>query len=527
MLRETRIETGIVRGVSGRDHNITSFKGIPFAAPPVGENRWREPQPAHSWDGVRDCRNFGNIPMQEKTAHNKENPSHDELIPDEDCLYINVWTPAQNTDEKLPVLFWIFGGAYMFGSPAEIDYDGENLARHGVIVVSVSYRVNVFSWFAHKKLTEDERAKNCGYTDFGFLDQRFGMMWVKRNISAFGGDPNNVTIFGHSAGGGSVLAHLCSSINKGFFEKAIVMSGGGIRLGKSAKNNDLQKAESTGEDFIKWLGFNSYEDAKKLSAKELYDKSCEYAGWGGLDEEPGSKKFKGFVWTHLTDGYFLEDDWTRVLYENKRLPVPVMCGNAQMDFPFSPRFDTTEEFEKWARDTFEDRADEYLRIVDFACGDIEKIRKNATYSSQSQGTLTWCKHEERLRAKGEFSAAPKYVYCFDERIPLKGTTETGDPVHGTEVSYAFDNVDISKGGAYKGCHFDIAKQMSSYYVNFAKTGDPNGDDCYSEKLPLWEPYSLLSPCVMNFKGGAHMSDGESELMKFLIDWSLDWHKNNP
>jgi para-nitrobenzyl esterase len=213
MLREVKVENGIVKGLPAADPRITSFKGIPFAAPPVGENRWRAPQPAKDWNGVLKAFEFAPISMQAKTVIDENNIytrewNVDPDIPmDEDCLYLNVWTPSCSGNEKLPVFVWYFGGALQFGNTAEMEFDGERIARRGVVVVTVNYRLNVFGFLCHPEITAEAPGAPA---NFGNLDQQAGTQWVKRNIAAFGGDPNNITIGGQSAGGGSVLSQLTS-----------------------------------------------------------------------------------------------------------------------------------------------------------------------------------------------------------------------------------------------------------------------------------------------------------------------------
>ncbi|MBO7699825.1 MAG: carboxylesterase family protein, partial [Eubacteriaceae bacterium] len=233
MLREVKTENGWVRGIPAADPRITAFKGIPFAAPPVGELRWKGPQPAEDWVGVRECYTFGPIAMQKMPGLDPDNIYSREWNVDtnldmsEDCLQLNIWTPAKSADEKLPVMVWFYGGGLQEGHPSEMEFDGERIARRGVILVSVNYRVNIFGFFAHPEITATAEDK-C-YTNFGSYDQRYGLMWVKRNIAAFGGDPDNITIFGQSAGGFSVVAQMCSPKAKGLFQKGIIESIGGMR----------------------------------------------------------------------------------------------------------------------------------------------------------------------------------------------------------------------------------------------------------------------------------------------------------
>ncbi|MFY9393281.1 MAG: carboxylesterase family protein, partial [Halanaerobiales bacterium] len=228
MLRVVEVENGVVQGLPAADPRITSFKGIPFAAAPVGENRWRTPQPAEDWEGVLEAFQFAPIGMQARPGVDKDNIYSREwhVDPDipmsEDCLYLNVWTPATSADEKLPVFVWFFGGGLQVGYTSEMEFDGERIARRGVVVVTANYRLNVFGFLCHPEITAEAPEAPA---NFGHLDQQYAIQWVKRNIAAFGGDPDNITIGGQSAGGGSVLAQLTSPQNEGAFQRAIIQSG--------------------------------------------------------------------------------------------------------------------------------------------------------------------------------------------------------------------------------------------------------------------------------------------------------------
>ncbi len=230
MLRETRTENGRVRGIPGSDPRVTIYRGIPFAAPPTGENRWRAPQPAANWDGVRECYTFGPISVQdqpgigkwEEDLYMREFHVDKDIPMSEDCLYLNVWTPANATDEKLPVLVWIFGGGFQWGYTAEMEFDGERLARRGIVVVSVNYRLQTFGFMSHPEITAEvpEAPGN-----FGLLDQKAGINWVYRNIANFGGDPERITIAGQSAGGASVMAQITNEDNYDIIKGAAIFSG--------------------------------------------------------------------------------------------------------------------------------------------------------------------------------------------------------------------------------------------------------------------------------------------------------------
>ena len=512
MLRQVKVENGILEGLPAADPRITSFKGIPFAAPPVGENRWKAPQPAENWEGVRKAYHFGPISMQEipgedpNAFYSKEWHVDPEIPMSEDCLYLNVWTPAKSADEKLPVMIWIYGGAFSSGYTAEMEFDGERIARRGVILVSVAYRVNVFAWMAHPELTASNPGGPIG--NFGFLDQMAAFKWVKKNIAAFGGNPDNVTVFGQSAGGGSTLAHLCSPKTKGLFEKAIVMSAGGIRPANSTPNRTLKEAEEMGVKFQKFLGLDSFEDMKKIDAVTLYNKSVEFG------KQPGMGRF---AFTHFTDGWFLDRDWTEVMLRNERHMVPIMAGHTTNDFRWPPfGVKDLESFKAYAQEQFGDKAEEFLALCDYESGDFEKIMDKACYPLQELGSAIWQEKNAQL------GNAPIYSYCFDAEMP----GDDAGAFHSSDLWFVFETL-AKCWRPFVGKHYDLARQMCNYWTNFAKTGNPNGLDADGTPMPQWNPYTCEAPYEMYFGDTAHMKTEQDKLMKFLVDYAIEWHKNNP
>lgn len=314
-------ENGPVRGLPAADPRITAFKGVPFAAPPVGALRWRAPQPAENWEGVRECYAFAPISMQETPGENpqafysKEWHVDPEIPMDEDCLYLNIWTPAKSAGEKLPVMVWIFGGGFQCGYPAEMEFDGERLARRGVILVSVNYRVNVFGFLAHPELAAEAHGEPVG--NYGLQDQTAGIQWVRRNIAAFGGDPENITIFGQSAGGGSVLSQMTSPLTDGLFQKAIMQSGGGLRAYSTGPFRPLEEAFDYGKKFLETLGVSSIQEARKVDARTLLEKGLAFNAVAR--------------WQPTVDGAFLPEDPTQLILQGKHHDIPYMAGNTGAD----------------------------------------------------------------------------------------------------------------------------------------------------------------------------------------------------
>ena len=495
MLREVRVENGIVRGLPAADPRITAFKGIPFAAPPVGELRWRAPQPAKDWEGVLEAYQFGPIAMQETPGedpnafYSKEWHVDPEIPMSEDCLQLNVWTPAKSADEKLPVMVWIYGGGLQCGYPAEMEFDGERIARRGVILVSVNYRVNVFGFLCHPELTAEDPEFP---TNFGHLDQRAGIQWVKRNIAAFGGDPENITVFGQSAGGGSTFVQLTTPLNKGLFQKAICHSSGGL-LPPSLMSNDMTAAEEVGKKFLAELGVSSIEEARKVDAKTVLNLALT--------------KFGHSFGTVIGDN-LMPDKPTNIVLDNKRNPVLVMTGNTEDEFGIKAQGETYEEFEAYAKASFGDRADEYLAICKKGAETLEDMKKNGYYNRFEIGNLLWVDANVRL------DAGKMFFYTFNPEIP----GDNAGSFHSSDLWFAFETL-AKCWRPFVGKHYDLARQMCNYWTNFAKYGDPNGLDADGTPMPEWREIKGEDRKPIYFGDTAYMDERpRTELENFLVDF---------
>ncbi|MCR4589155.1 MAG: carboxylesterase family protein [Lachnospiraceae bacterium] len=445
MLREVKTENGVVRGLPAADPRITSFKGIPFAAPPVGKNRWRAPQPAENWEGVRECFEWAPISMQDTPGlgtdiYCREWHVDPEVAMDEDCLYLNVWTPAKKADEKLPVLVWYFGGALQWGYPSEMEFDGERLARRGIIVVSVNYRLGAFGFLTHPEITAEAPEAPA---NFGHLDQKAGLMWVVRNIEAFGGDPSNITIAGQSAGGGSTLAQLTHEPNYPYISKAIIMSAfirNPFEESRIVVNKTLKEAEKLGEAFFAFLGVRTLEEARALDAVFIRDRYAAFR-----EDHPW---FMGII-----DDVFTKDDPMKLFARGKRAAVPVMSGNTADEFP-------------------------------------GKIPGNDTPVNYIESTI-----KAEALANEKIPGLPGvYYYRFDVDIP--GEDQPGT-FHSVDLWFFFETL-AKCSRAYEGHHYDIARKMCDYWADFIRTGDPNGKDADGSDLPLWKPYTESCPWEMTF-----------------------------
>lgn len=459
-----KTDAGLVSGIANNDNSIHIFKGIPFAAPPVGELRWKAPQPIASWQGIKQCVQFAASPMQ-----NAPIPfmmyTAPYLIPSspisEDCLYLNVWTNAKSSKEKKPVMVWIYGGGFVSGGTACAIYDGENMAKKGVVFVSIPYRVGVFGFLAQLELTKEANGKSSG--NYAFLDQIAALKWVQKNIEAFGGDPNNVTIIGQSAGAFSVCALTASPLANGLFKRAIAESGG--MFASNARIQNLQSAEKKGEAWLKKINVNSIEDLRKLPADSIQKLSA------------------GFGAGPVIDGYVLPKDVYSIYNNHEQNDVEILTGwNADDGFPsdsLNPATYVSQSKEKYGT-----LADEYLKA--FPGGTTDEAKKSLFAFNRDElfawQAYTWAKLET---LKGKNSV---YVYLFKRTSP--GEEQYG-AFHSSEIPFALDNLhtwDLQWTDADK----KLADVMSDYWTNFAKTGNPNGNG-----LSEWKSFNASENKIMN------------------------------
>jgi para-nitrobenzyl esterase len=498
MLRKVTVENGVVEGLPAADPRITSFKGIPYAAPPVGENRWRAPQPAKNWEGVLKAYKFAPISMQHVPGEDPDNLYSREWNVDtsiemsEDCLMLNVWTPARRADEKLPVFVWYFGGGLREGNTAEMEFDGERIARRGIVVVTVNYRLNVFGFFAHPEITAEAPDFPA---NFGYLDQRFATLWVKRNIAAFGGDPDNITIGGQSAGGGSVMAQVASPLNKGLFQKAIVDSG--LELcpyepNMFGPNLTLAQAEQIGVKFFEELGVRTLAEARKLDAVYVRDKAIASKLRFGVTED-------GHMITGLSNELFMK---------NQVNLVPMLFGHTSTEFPSTPPAKSVVEFREYARSHFGEDAPEFLAL----CSSYNDSLTEMKAKSQAQHL------EFSIRRLAHMKAVtgdkhPMWYWVFDPEIP--GWDNPGT-FHSCDLWFFFETL-AKCWRPFKGKHYDLSRMMCNYWSNFIRSGDPNGQDADGEDMPEWKPYTEAEPNRIWFGDTVYTeAKGPRPLMAFLL-----------
>ncbi len=500
MLRIVETKYGSVRGIPAADPRITSFKGIPFAAPPVGENRWRAPQPLKPWEGVLDASRFAPISMQSipglgTDIYCREWHVDPDIPMDEDCLYLNIWTGAKSADEKLPVLVWFFGGALQWGYPPEMEFDGERIARRGVIVVSVNYRLNAFGFLAHPELTASQPESPA---NFGSLDQQAGLKWVAENIAAFGGDPENITIAGQSAGGGSVLTQMTCPDNYGIIKKAVIMSAmirnpyNGWGIGIPAT---MEQGEKQGEEFFEFLGVKTLAEARALDAKYIRDKFDEFY----------NKTHKLF--TNVIDNVICIGDPMMRVANNQYANIPIMAGCTADEFPSVIEASSREEFEAKAKEIFGDKAETFLAFEE--ANRVSAAGYASTNGIEASAKCIFLKDE----ANG--NGGKNYFYRFEPDIP--GWDNPGT-FHSVDLWFFFETL-AKCWRPFVGRHYDLARQMCNYFTNFIKTGDPNGDDITGEPMPKWESYGDKNRSEMLFTANGPVSrqNEESDYIKFMME----------
>ena len=451
---------GTIEGVE--QDGIFSYKGIPFAAPPVGDLRWKSPQPVVPWEGVRKADKFAPGPMQD-TSFGAMLGGPQEIS--EDCLYLNVWTGAETTDEKRPVMVWIYGGGFGVGMTSTPTYDGTNLARKGVVLVSVAYRVGPFGFLAHPELSKES---GHGSGAYGIQDQIASLKWVKENIAKFGGNPSNVTIFGESAGGISVSMLTASPMARGLFQRAISESGGSIGPLRST----LEEAEAQGEAYLKNLGADNIKAARALSAEEIQKDT----------------KGMGDFWP-VADGTTIVANQYELYETGQFNDTPILVGTNSNDgglFVTPPM--TSEQFEQMMRERFGDGADAFLEVYPHATDDeaLQSAKDIFRDSTFAWPTWAWATLQSR---NGKNKA---FVYYFDHRTP--GSPEGAN--HGSEIAYVFGNLGtMGPMGAGSDSPEDraLSDLIQAYWINFAEKGDPN-----DEGLPEWPAFDEIEQKVMYF-----------------------------
>ncbi len=464
-----QVEGGQIANAAPDASGIRVFKGIPYAAPPVGELRWKAPQPVQPWNGIRSIAKWGPRCVQSSRLGDLD-PLNKRMS--EDCLYLNVWTPATSASQSLPVMVWIHGGSNLNGAGSQPEFDGSRLAGKGVVVVTINYRLDVFGFLAHPELTKESGTNSSG--NYGLLDQIAALKWVRRNIRTFGGDPNRITLFGESAGAFDVSLLMASPLTKGLFIGAIGESGGTLTTIAAFGPKPLQIGEQDGIKFIEAMGVNSIAKARAKPAGDILEAAIK---------NPITYAFG------VVDGYVVPEHPASIYAEGKQNDVPLLVGwNADEGSLFAARIKLPADAPPYAeriRAQFKDQADAALKLYPpGSTPQDEKASLTALLGDEiiAYGSWAWA---ERAAVSGK---SPVYRYGFTRRPPgapelsLYPLTAPG-VYHFAEIYYVFNTLHVMSDWPWESNDRRLADAMSSYWTNFAKTGDPNGPG-----LPQWLAY---------------------------------------
>ena len=479
---------GLVQGTTLDD--LTVYKGIPFAAPPVGEWRWKAPQPAAPWDGVKQTTDYGPDPFQgDGSGHVSE-----------DCLYLNIWTPAKTPDAKVPVLVWIYGGGFSFGGNANPTHNGEFLARKGVVLVTVNYRVGPLGFLAHPELSAESPHHVSG--NYGLLDQIAGLKWIQQNIAAFGGDPDRVTIFGESAGGIAVSMLCASPEAKGLFHGAISQSGGSFGPDRETtypgeNMHLLADAEQAGVAFAARAGVDSIAAFRALPPNQIP------GGFGS-----------GAAWP-IVDGWIIPDDQYRLYEAGHYNDVDILVGyNSDEGLSFS-REKTPAEFIANVEKRYGPWTDRLLAAYPVGEDTVPKTARDLMRDA-AFGWQTWA--WARLQARTGDSNV--FLYYFDQHPerPASGPQADHGMPHGVDVPYVFQTLNRDDANLTAG-DWAISDTVSTYWTNFAQRGDPNGPG-----VPAWPQFTNENPQAMHFQNHAFIGPVPSEASLKILDQYFAWRR---
>ncbi|MBM4037291.1 MAG: carboxylesterase family protein [Planctomycetes bacterium] len=475
---QIQLDSGPIAGASvGEKGDVHVYKGIPFAAPPVGGLRWKPPQPVKPWEGVRACTEFGPWCPQPKPLMGREMGTQSE-----DCLYLNVWTPAKGPKDRLPVMVWLHGGGHTTGSGASQFYDGERLAREGVVLVTINYRLGPFGYLAHPLLSKESEHKVSG--NYGLLDQIAALAWVQRNIAAFGGDPGCVTIFGESAGSASVCRLMVSPLAKGLFHRAIAQSGGAHGYNRHLREewNQLPPMEKIGEQLAEQLGCaraaNPLTAMRGKTAQEVLDAAAPAQGLFG----------KGVKFGPVVDGWALPDDPTVLFAAGKQHDVPFMMGsNADEGTVFMQQVPLRRvQGYKWLLgQRFGKQADRVFELFP-----AERDEDARAAFSRLVGVAAFVAPARFLARAMAKCRSPAYLYHFTRVPPAERLKKLG-AFHALEIGYIFGTIEGRPGFAEP--DRALSATMRKGWTRFARTGDPNG-----EGLPRWPAYAREADQCLEF-----------------------------
>ena len=457
---------GVLEGVVSADGKVRTFKGIPFAAPPVGPLRWKAPQPPVPWTGVRKASEYGARCMQGNIY--SDMIFHDSG-PSEDCLYLNLWMPANPAVARLPVMVWIYGGGFQAGATSEPRQDAGNLSKKGVLVVSMNYRLGIFGFFSHTELTKESGPDYSG--NYCMLDPLAALEWVKKNIATFGGDPGNVTIFGESSGSFSVSALVASPLAKGLFQRAIGESGAYLSSDALPLKPRAETEKMDAEFARSALGTDSLPELRAKSADEILQAAL---------------KEKQIRFAPNVDGYFLPEDATAIYAQGKQSAVPLLAGwnldEARYGAILGQDAPTAANFRTHLQTLYGAHADQMAKLyVGSSDAEVKRAAQDLA-SDRFIAFSTW----KWLEMQQKTAKVPAYRYEFDETLPLAPDAPAGAEAtapHASEIEFVFQ-VLSSRKLPWRPEDRKVSELMGSYWTNFAKTGDPNGAG-----LPRWPVYT--------------------------------------
>ncbi len=466
---QVKTKYGVLEGIDASGVKI--FKGVPFAQPPVGDLRWKAPQPVQPWEGVRDAKTFGPNPMQEPVFGDMAFGTSEMS---EDCLYLNIWTPAKTMSEQLPVLIYFNGGGLYAGSGSEPRYAGDAMARKGIISITANYREGIFGFFAHPELSKETAYKGSG--NYGFLDQRAAIQWVKDNISAFGGDPNQITIVGESAGSMSVSAQMASPLNKGLFARAMASSGSVVG---NAKIATLKEAEQKGTETMKALGCKNLKQLRDMPAEELLTKAAQRSAS-----------------MYNIDGYFFTEQPYDTYKHGRQLSIPLLVGGNSEELPLATflggRPATLDNAKAACIMIWGDKGERLFDAYGFKTdADLSGELGMQLASDLFLSYTTWKFADMHKKTSGQ----PVYRYLYrhirpamrvqGRRAALAGGTVEADAdapqqpaalgaAHSADIEYAMGTLPTNRVFDWQPDDFTVSDIFSNYYANFVKTGNPNG-----------------------------------------------------
>ena len=510
---QTTIQHGVIEGNYDTKTGVQKYFGIPFAKPPVGELRWKAPQPLAPWKGVKETKKFGPRPMQGIVFGDMMSRSEGLS---EDCLYLNVWTPAKRNTKNLPVLVYFYGGGNVAGDGSEPRYDGESMSKKGVVVVTCNYRLNIFGNMAHSELSAETSYKGSG--NYGYYDQLAALQWVQKNIAAFGGDPSHVTIAGESAGSIAVSYQMSSPLSKGLIHAAIGESGGGINPTMAPVS--LADAEKNGAEFLQKAGVKSIKELRSMSTKDIYD----------LYQD--SKRF-GFP--VVVDGNFLPKKLPEIFAAKEQHQIPLLLGWNSAEIPGGAFMQgkpyTVENYIERVKKEYPNDVDKVLSLYPAHSEKEVELSATALAADRFISYSTW----KWFDLHRNNSSQPVYRYLYSKlRPPLvdqntvsalaggtvrrEGPAQTPPPAvgapHACEIEYAMGNLHLVKEYAWTADDFKVSDTMLNYFTNFVKTYNPNGD-----KLPEWPAAKSrdATPPVMIIDTNSRAEKAQNDARYLFLD----------